>query len=203
MDKIITDKKYELIKETNPKHHGLKRIRALKDIPAYNVRAGDFGGLVSMEYNLSHEGNCWITPDAKVEIRGTVRDSALVTDNACVTGTASVGRNAFVGGKTVITHHPRNTFKIMHTPRLVTVGDKFVMMLNLTDGHLTSGCGLYLPPDAMKDIWERRPIREVIHQFKGIEVTDVFDKRNEVLRAIAFLKNEYECWMKSQLQLQT
>lgn len=49
------DKKYELIK-TNVE--GLYRIKALIDFGL--VKAGDIGGCVKSESNLSHEGDCWI-----------------------------------------------------------------------------------------------------------------------------------------------
>ena len=45
-------KKYEMI----PDESGLYRIRALIDIPAYGVEAGDLGGFIEKEDNLSHDG---------------------------------------------------------------------------------------------------------------------------------------------------
>ena len=42
------------------------RIRALKDFG--DVKAGDLGGYVNSEENLSHEGNCWIYDDAKIYV---------------------------------------------------------------------------------------------------------------------------------------
>lgn len=36
------------------------RIRALVDIPEHKVHAGDIGGWVEKEENLSHEGKCWL-----------------------------------------------------------------------------------------------------------------------------------------------
>lgn len=60
--------------------HTLYRIRALKDFG--NVKAGDIGGYVEKEENLSQEGICWVC------------DSARVCGNARVCGDAYVCGNA-------------------------------------------------------------------------------------------------------------
>ena len=70
-------KKYEMIKE------GRRfRIRALKDFG--DVKAGDIGGLIEKEENLSHEGNCWIYDQARVLDNARVLDSAIVGGNTIV-----------------------------------------------------------------------------------------------------------------------
>ena len=63
MDRVgmETEIKYELTEETT---NGLHRIRALKDFA--NVKAGELGGWIESERNLSHEGNCWVSEDARV-----------------------------------------------------------------------------------------------------------------------------------------
>ncbi|MGN6746796.1 hypothetical protein, partial [Neisseria sp. P0024.S002] len=62
----MENKKYELVKEDSIVVDGfiLYRIRALKDF--YVVKAGDLGGYVESEDNLSHEGYAWIYDEAKV-----------------------------------------------------------------------------------------------------------------------------------------
>ena len=69
------EKKYKLTKE-NISYCGktLYRIEALKDFA--NVKKGDKGGYVEKEDNLSQEGDCWISDNAKVF------DSALVSGKA-------------------------------------------------------------------------------------------------------------------------
>lgn len=58
-------KKYEFTGETKAFNGAtLHRIRALKDFG--DVEAGDLGGWVASEDNLSQEGNCWIGDDARV-----------------------------------------------------------------------------------------------------------------------------------------
>lgn len=44
----------------------LYRIRAIRDIPLWGVKAGDFGGLIESECNLLTFGDAWIGKDAKV-----------------------------------------------------------------------------------------------------------------------------------------
>ena len=59
-------KKYELTKETKTLMDGtvLHRIRALLDIPMHGVKAGDLGGWIEKENNLSQCGNAWVSGDA-------------------------------------------------------------------------------------------------------------------------------------------
>jgi len=55
-------KKYKL----GEKENGLYRIIALIDIPMYGVKAGERGGLIEAECCLSHDGNAWVSGDARV-----------------------------------------------------------------------------------------------------------------------------------------
>ena len=67
------ERKYELTNETREfQGRVLHRIRALKDFGG--VRAGDLGGWVEKEDNLSQLGACW------------VYGNALVCGNAVITG---------------------------------------------------------------------------------------------------------------------
>ena len=69
------EKKYKLTEETKEWcGHTLHRIEALKDFG--NVKAGDKGGFIESEKNLSQEGSAWVS------------DSACVTGSACVTDSA-------------------------------------------------------------------------------------------------------------------
>ena len=101
-------KKYEFTEEVHPISPGLKRIRALIDIPIYGIRVGDFGGWIEGEHNLSHDGYCWVNIHAEVYSKARVLDNALVygsaviTDAARVSGHARVFDQATVGGMAVI-----------------------------------------------------------------------------------------------------
>ena len=78
-------KKYELTSET-PDYTGktLYRIRALRDIPEHGVVAGDLGGWVESEANLSQDYNAWVSGDAHVYGNARVTDNARVSGSACV-----------------------------------------------------------------------------------------------------------------------
>ena len=88
----MDNKKYELLTNDTIELNGkiLYRIKALKDFS--NVKAGDLGGYIEKEENLSHEGNCWVSGNAKVY------DNAIVYCNAYVYGNAKVRNNAQVFG---------------------------------------------------------------------------------------------------------
>lgn len=64
----------------------VRRIIAEKEIPEWAIDAGDLGGYVENEQNLSHDGMCWIG------------ENAIVCEDARVYGNARVNRNAFVYG---------------------------------------------------------------------------------------------------------
>lgn len=94
------NKKYELLKDDFIEYKGRKlyRIKALKDFG--NIKAGDLGGYIENENNLSHKGTCWIYDNAgaydnaKVFENAQIRNNAEVYDNAQVSGNAIVYDNA-------------------------------------------------------------------------------------------------------------
>ena len=60
-------KKYELTGEVRVLFgRTLHQIKALIDIEVMNVKAGDLGGYVESEKNLSHDGNAWVYGNAWV-----------------------------------------------------------------------------------------------------------------------------------------
>ena len=69
-------KKYELTNETKTLAGGtvLHRIRALRDIPRFGVKAGELGGFVEEENNLSQDGIAWVFDNA--EVSGNAKVSA-------------------------------------------------------------------------------------------------------------------------------
>ena len=108
-------KKFELTTDSI-KENGvtLYRIKSLIDFG--DVKAGDLGGYVEKEENLSQYGDAWVygdvhvrgnacvygdvqvSGDARVRDNAHVFDKAWVSDNACVRGDARVGGNARVSG---------------------------------------------------------------------------------------------------------
>ena len=84
--------KYELTDETTRVGgKTLYRIKALKSFG--KVKAGDLGGFIQSEKNLSQDGNAWVGDNAKVF------DKAQVYDNAEVYGNAQVYDEAWVYGR--------------------------------------------------------------------------------------------------------
>lgn len=98
------EKKYELTDEVirvidiEGRPSLLYRIKALRDFECKGtpVKAGDLGGFVESEDNLSHSGTCWIFDDAKVY------DCAYVYGDACIIDLAEVGEDAKVSGSAVV-----------------------------------------------------------------------------------------------------
>ena len=90
-----TTKKYELSNEAT-KFNGviLHRIKALKDFS--DVKAGDLGGWIEKEQNLSQIGDAWVGGNAKVYANAKVYGNAVVCDNANVFDDAAVCGNAMV-----------------------------------------------------------------------------------------------------------
>ena len=84
------NKKYELVKDDCIIHEGitLYRIKALKDF--YDVKAGDLGGYVQSENNLSQYGKCWVYEYAKAYENAIVLEDAKIYDNVKVYGTAKI-----------------------------------------------------------------------------------------------------------------
>ena len=106
--------KYEITDIKHPGNPNLRRIRALKDFA--NVEAGDLGGWIENEGNLSQDGVCWIYENAQVY------GSAQVYENARICGNAWV----YSGGIT-------NKFQVFNIP---------ILKYNLTifPGGISGGC---------------------------------------------------------------
>lgn len=109
-------KKYELTDEVRVAGgETLHRIRALRDFGL--VKAGDLGGWIQHEGNLSHDGDCWVFDeamvfdDAKVWGNATIRGSARVCScaevygDAMVMDTSAIEGHAKVSGRAVIMKH--------------------------------------------------------------------------------------------------
>lgn len=108
-------KKYELTGET--KEIGgkiLHRIRALIDIPEHDVKAGDLGGWIEAERNLSQKGAAWVADEAWVTGLSLVIGNALVMGNARAMGAARVTGLSLVAGNALVTGnaHIINTARV-------------------------------------------------------------------------------------------
>ena len=96
--------KYELTNETKPLEGGtvLHRIRALRDIPRFGVKAGELGGFVEGENNLSQDDDAWVSDSAWVFGNALVSGNSKVYGNAWVFGNSKVYGKARVSGKAEI-----------------------------------------------------------------------------------------------------
>ena len=90
-------KKYELTEETKViGGKTLFRIRALRSFGG--IKAGDLGGFIENERNLSHGGNAWVGGNAEVYGNAQVGGNARVSGDAWVEDNARVDGDAWVGG---------------------------------------------------------------------------------------------------------
>ena len=106
-------KKYELTTETLQfAGRTLHRIKAVKDFDS--IKAGEFGGWIENEKNLSQDDNAWIYGEAmvfgnanvfgnaKVFANAKVYDDAIVYGNVKVYGDAKILGNAIVYGNAIV-----------------------------------------------------------------------------------------------------
>ena len=104
-------KKYELTDETKEVKRlfncfVLHRIRALKDFG--DVHAGDLGGWVESEENLSHSGDAWVYTEAEIFGHAAIFENAKISghaaifENAKISGHAEIFENAEIFGHAVI-----------------------------------------------------------------------------------------------------
>ena len=100
--RTISNQKYEITDMAHEEYPFLHRIRALRDICG-EIHAGDIGGFVESESNLSAEpGDCaWIFDDA------IAAGDAYVDRDACLRGDAIACGSAYVSKGSVMSGHSR------------------------------------------------------------------------------------------------
>ena len=91
-------KKFKLTSEFIVDISGVKLFRIKALIEFGNVKAGDLGGYIEKEENLSHMGDAWVSDDARISGNAQVFGNAWVSGNAQVSGNARVSGNAQVFG---------------------------------------------------------------------------------------------------------
>ncbi|QRG86928.1 zincin-like metallopeptidase domain-containing protein [Bulleidia sp. zg-1006] len=94
-------KKYELTSDYKIDFETkVYRIKALTSFG--DVKAGDLGGYIQNERNLSQTGNAWVKDNAVVKGKARVTGNAWVKDNAVVKDNAKVRDNALVTDNAVV-----------------------------------------------------------------------------------------------------
>ena len=83
-------KKFKLTSEFIVDISGVKLFRIKALIEFGNVKAGDLGGYIEKEENLSHMGDAWVSDDARISGNAQVFGNAQVSGDAQVFGDARV-----------------------------------------------------------------------------------------------------------------
>ncbi len=92
------NQKFEITDIAHEKYPFLHRIRALRDVGA-TVKAGDLGGFVEHEGNLSYEDEgSWLYDDAIAANGAFVYEGAVLRDHAVACGEARVCKGAVMSG---------------------------------------------------------------------------------------------------------
>ena len=111
--RTTSNQKYEITEISHEKYPFLHRIRALRDVSA-EVRAGDLGGFVESESNLSFEPDdtAWIFDDAiacndAYVDKGAACNDAYVDKGAVLRGEAVVCDNTYISMGAVLSGHTR------------------------------------------------------------------------------------------------
>lgn len=126
----MSNQKFEITEIAHEKYPFLHRIRALRDV-GIEVRAGDLGGFVEGEFNLSQEqgDSSWIFDDAiaagcaSVDKDSCLRDEAVACEEAYVTqrsalsGHARAEESAYIRGSVLYEYaRASGSAMVLNTP---------------------------------------------------------------------------------------
>ena len=95
-------KKFELTTEFITNMFGIKLFRIKALVEFGNVKAGELGGYVEKEENVSQDGNAWVYGNAKVSGNAEIYGNAWIYGNAKVSGNAKVYGGAKISGNAEI-----------------------------------------------------------------------------------------------------
>ena len=97
----MENRKYEITNITMEfEGRVLHRIRALKDFS--DVKAGDLGGWVSSENNLSQYGNCWVYNNAMCMDNSRMFDNSKMYNGSRMFGNSRMHNNSKMFGNSVM-----------------------------------------------------------------------------------------------------
>ena len=103
------NKKFELLLDDTVEVFDRKLYRIKAKINFGDVEAGEIGGYIEKEENLSENGNAWVSGDARVYGNASVSGNAWVSGDARVYGNASVYGDAEVCGNASVSGDARVT----------------------------------------------------------------------------------------------
>lgn len=99
----MKNQKYEFTGETKKEEgHTLHRIRAVRDFG--DVKAGDLGGWIESNWNLSHKGEAWVGEEAMVYKNARIYDDARVSGQSVIRD-SNVLRRARIAGNAKIVNN--------------------------------------------------------------------------------------------------
>ena len=106
-------RKYEITDIAHPQYPWLHRIRALRDVRE-DVHAGDLGGFVQSEENLSQDGQSWIADNAVAAEEAYIHGDAILWDYYCARGCASISGPSRIGGNAIVEDYAIITAGYVH-----------------------------------------------------------------------------------------
>lgn len=181
--------KYKLI-DNKKEYYGitLYQIQALIDIPAFGIKAGDLGGYIEKESNLSQDGSAWVSGNAyvsgKARICGDahIYGNARIYGNAWVYGSAWIYGNAWVHGDARVCGNARIGSKL---DLVCLTAPKYD--LTLTNAGLSIGCEFHSMTHWLseyKQIGNKHDFtdKKIKHYFKLIKTIDKIYKAQQELK---------------------
>lgn len=147
------EKKYKFTDEQiiTPDGDVLNRIEALRDISRWNVRAGDKGGFLDMEFNLNQEDDSWV--GQKAMIRGV---NSYVEGNILISGNAIV-QNSRIRSDGVISGNVQVLYSNLSVDNLQLYNDACVEKCEI------KGKKLYMNDSTkLKSLYSSEPIGELL-----------------------------------------
>ena len=91
-------KKFKLTSEFIVDISGVKLFRIKALIEFGHVKAGDLGGYIEKEENLSHMGDAWVSGNAQISDDAQISGNARISDDARISGNAQIFDDAWVSG---------------------------------------------------------------------------------------------------------
>lgn len=129
------NQKYEITDIVHPQYPWLHRIRALRDVRE-DVHAGDLGGFVQSEENLSQEGQCWVANNAVAAEESYISGDAIMWDYSCARGCAVISGKSRIGGEAIIEDHAIVTSGYVHGNVHISGNAKIFAMLLPAGPHV-------------------------------------------------------------------